>query len=146
MGWAETRRRGHPCRAASPTVLRARPPSGWGAAPAFARKRRRQRNYARSSRSLGSPHAAQLDELDGRKHPCACRAHLPRAADVWFQALLQQRQRFQELLFLMESRSTKLALLEPRPCRLSASCGEIETKNEAQRQLEPTDRLAPASG
>jgi hypothetical protein len=38
---------------------------------------------------------------------------LPRAADLWVQAALEHRQRFQQLFFPEESRSTEKALLEP---------------------------------
>jgi hypothetical protein len=38
---------------------------------------------------------------------------LPRASDLWIQASLEQRQRFQGCTFLKEFRSTVTASLEP---------------------------------
>ena len=58
-------------------------------------------------------HSGQLDELDVEGILAFAERVLPRAADLWVQASLEQRQRFQQLSFQTESRSTEKALLEP---------------------------------
>ena len=58
------------------------------------------RNCARSSRSCGSSgHPGQLEELDAEGILAFAERVLPRAADLWVQASLEQRQRFQQLFF-----------------------------------------------
>ena len=58
------------------------------------------RNCARSSRSPGwTGHSGQLDELDVEGILAFAERILPRAADLWVQASLEQRQRFQQLFF-----------------------------------------------
>jgi hypothetical protein len=44
-------------------------------------------------------HPGQLDELDVEGIPAFAERVLPRAADLWMQASLEQRQRFQQLFF-----------------------------------------------
>ena len=58
-------------------------------------------------------HSGQLDELDVEGILAFAERVLPRAADLWVQASLEQRQRFQQLSFQTESRLTEKALLEP---------------------------------
>jgi hypothetical protein len=57
------------------------------------------RNCARSSRSPVDRHSSQLEELDIEGIPAFAELILPRAADLWVQASLDQRQRFQQLFF-----------------------------------------------
>jgi hypothetical protein len=69
-------------------------------------------------------HSGQLDELDVEGILAFAERVLPRA-DLWVQASLEQRQRFQQLFF-PESRSTEKALFEPpQPHRPSATCGRL---------------------
>jgi hypothetical protein len=58
-------------------------------------------------------HAGQLEELDVESILAFAERVLPRAADLWAGASLDQRQRFQYLLFPEGSRSIVPALLEP---------------------------------
>ncbi len=58
-------------------------------------------------------HSGQLDELDVEGILAFAERVLPRAADLWVQASLDQRQRFQQLFFPDGLRSTEKALLEP---------------------------------
>ena len=58
-------------------------------------------------------HSGQLEELDVEGILVFAERVLPRAADLWVQASLDQRQRFQHRSFRTELRSTEIALLEP---------------------------------
>jgi hypothetical protein len=58
-------------------------------------------------------HSGQLEELDVEGILAFAERVLPRAADLWVQASLEQRQWFQQLFFPTELRSTEIALLEP---------------------------------
>src|SRR5215831_17411342 len=89
-----------------------------------AEKLREELTLARMGR-----HSGQLEELDVEGILAFAERVLPRAADLWVQASLDQRERFQQLLFRTESRSTEIGLLEPaQPNRLSATCGRSEPK------------------
>ena len=59
-------------------------------------------------------HSCQLDELDAEGILAFAERVLPRAADLWVLASLEQRKRFQQLFFTDGSRSTEIALLERR--------------------------------
>jgi hypothetical protein len=72
-------------------------------------------------------HSGQLEELDVEGILAFAERVLPRAADLWVQASLHQRQRFQQLFFPTESRSTEIGLLEPAQLP-SATCGKSEPK------------------
>ena len=75
---------------------------------------RHARNCARSSRSPGSTVTrGQLDELDVEGILAFAERVLPRAADLWVQASLEQRSGSNSCSFQTESRSTEMALLEP---------------------------------
>ena len=58
-------------------------------------------------------HSGQLEELDEEGILAFAERVLPRAADLWVQASLEQRQRFQQLFFPEGIRSTEKVLLEP---------------------------------
>jgi hypothetical protein len=58
-------------------------------------------------------HSGQLEELDVEGILAFAERVLPRAADLWVQASPDQRQRFQQLFFRTESRSTEIGLFEP---------------------------------
>jgi len=58
-------------------------------------------------------HFSELDELDVAGILAFAERVRPRAADLWVQTSLDQRERFQQLFFLRESRSTETAVLEP---------------------------------
>ena len=52
-----------------------------------------------SKRAIGSCHSDQLEELDVEGILAFAERILPRASDLWVQASLDQRQRFQQLFF-----------------------------------------------
>ena len=58
-------------------------------------------------------HSGQLEELDVEGILAFAERVLPRAADLWVQASLDQRQRFHNCSFQTESRSTATALFDP---------------------------------
>jgi DNA invertase Pin-like site-specific DNA recombinase len=58
-------------------------------------------------------HSGQLDELDVEGILAFAERILPRAADLWVQASLEQRHQFRQLFFQTESRSTEKASSEP---------------------------------
>ena len=58
-------------------------------------------------------HSGQVDELDVEGILAFGERVLPRAADLWVQASLEQRQPSNNCFFQRESRSTETALLEP---------------------------------
>jgi len=58
-------------------------------------------------------HTSKLEEMDVEGILAFAERVLPRTADLWVQASLDQRQRLQQLFFRRESHSTETALLEP---------------------------------
>lgn len=59
-------------------------------------------------------HSSKLEELDVEGVLAFVERVLPRAADLWVQASLDQRQRLQQMFLPQRvSRSTETALLEP---------------------------------
>ena len=59
------------------------------------------------------PPSGELDELDVEGILAFAERVLPRAADLWVQASLEQRQRFQQLFFPDGIGFDETALLEP---------------------------------
>ncbi len=71
-------------------------------------------------------HSGQLDELDVEGILAFAERVLPRAADLWVQALPDQRSCSNSCSFPTEFRLTETALLEPaQPHRPSATCGRL---------------------
>ena len=58
-------------------------------------------------------HTAKLEEMDVEGILAFAERVLPRTADLWVQASLDQRQRLQQCSSRRESHSTETALLEP---------------------------------
>jgi hypothetical protein len=71
----------------------------------------------------------QLEELDVEGILAFAERALPRAADLWVQASLDQRQRFHQLFFPDGIAFDEIRLFEPaQPRRPSATCGKSEPK------------------
>ena len=92
-----------------------------------AEKLREELTLARMDR-----HSGQLDELDVEGILAFAERVLPRAADLWVQASLEQRQRFQQLFFPDGIAFDGKGLLEPRVTAPAFSyLRPIETVNES---------------
>ncbi len=105
--------------------------------------------------------AGRLEELDVEGVLAFAERVLPRAADLWVQASLDQRQRFQQLFFPDGIAFDGRALLEPpQPLRRSTTCsrcrlglkvwwtrpGSNRRPRECHSRALPTAPLARASG
>jgi hypothetical protein len=74
-------------------------------------------------------HSGQLEELDVEGILAFAERSLPRAADLWVQASLDQRQRFQQLFFpdgIAFDGNRFIGTAQPH--RPSATCGKSELK------------------
>jgi hypothetical protein len=74
-------------------------------------------------------HSGQLEELDIEGILAFAERVLPRAADLWVQASLDQRQRFQQLFFSDGIAFDGNRFVGPaQPHRPSATCGKSEAE------------------
>ena len=93
---------------------------------------KRQRDRLREELTLIEidRYGSKLEEFDVEGILNFAERVLPRASDLWIQASLEQRQRFQQVSFPTELRSTEKALLEPRNRTSLQLLAGNETENE----------------
>jgi Resolvase, N terminal domain len=91
-------------------------------------------------------HSGQLEELDVEGILAFAERVLPRAADLWVQASLEQRQRFQQLFFPERIAFDGKRFVRTATAPALSYLRETETGNEGLvasfRQLEPARRMA----